>query len=214
MASDVMKTSTVPVYQPGTDWETLIGESDEILGYDLARDEIADDLVGVPFLITRVVFRPGVKRDKILAAYVSCETLISPSLDLRLINARRESSELPRLTSLESLAIEPGSHIIFNDGSTGIYRQIIKYLYMKKYIELDEPVIDAGGYGETTFDQPPSQWRNILQGETADYPASKDGSIFTGYSANTRIYCPRGLRISTYTNEYTQNATGKTRYIG
>lgn len=212
MTSDVAKTSSVPVYQAGTDWESLINESDEILGYDLARDETADDLVGVPFLVTKAVFRPGIVRDKVQQAYVSCEIRIAPTLDIRQINTRRESSRLARITSLEYLAFGPDSHLVFNDGSTGVYRQIVKYLYMKKFIELNEPVIDVGGYGESSFDQPPSGWRKVLAGETVDIPGNKQ--VFTGYSANIRLYCPRGLRLSIYENDYTQNSTGKTRYIG
>lgn len=213
MASDVESTtSPVSVYQPGTNWETLINESDEILGYDLARDETADDLVGIPFLITRVTFRLGVMRDKVQQAYVSCETRVGPTLDIRLINARRESSRLPRLSTLDTLAFGPDSHVVFNDGSTGAYRQVVKYLHMKHYIELAEPVIDAGSYGDSSYDQPPSEWRNILSGETQDYAASKNGDVFTGYVADIRLYCPRGLRLSLYENEYTQ--TGKTRYLG
>lgn len=213
MASEVATNAPqVSVYQPGTDWESLVNESDEILGYDLAKDETADDLVGIPFLITRITFRPGVMRDKVQQAYVSCETRVSPTLDIRLINARRESSRLPRLSTLDTLAFGPDSHVVFNDGSTGAYRQIVKYLNVKGFIQLKEPVIDAGGYGESSFDQPPSEWAAILSGETTDIAGTKAGDVFTGYTADIRLYCPRGLRLSLYENDYTQ--TGKTRYIG
>lgn len=194
-----------PVYQPGEDWQSLIGQSDEILGYDLARDETADDLVGVPFLMTRVVFRPGVMREKQRQAYVSVEIRVAPSLDARLINSRRESSRLTRISDLDGLPFGPDAHVIFNDGSTGAYRQIVKYLATKGYITLAKPVIETGGYGECSFDQPPSGWAGTPQGDAY----FDDG--FTGYSADIRLYCPRGLRLSQYENDYTQ--TGKTRYI-
>lgn len=213
MASDVAENAAIfPVYQPGTNWESLVNESDEIIGYDLAKDETADDLVGVPLLITRVVFRPGIMRDKVQQAYVSCECRVGPNLDIRLINARRESSRLPKLSTLDTLAFGPDSHVVFNDGSTGAYRQIVKYLSMKGFIELKTPVIDAGGYGESSFDQPPSGWAKITAGETSDIAGTKAGDVFTGYVADVRLYCPRGLRLSLYENDYTQ--TGKTRYIG
>lgn len=206
--SDIEKLPTGQVYQPGEDWESLTSRADELLGYDLARDETADDLVGVPFVITRVVFRPGVLRpDKERSAYVSCEVRTSPQLDLRLINARRESSRLPRLTDLDSLAFGPDSHVVFNDGSTGVYRQIVKLLSAKRYITLESPVVEAGGYGESSYDQPPNQWANINSG---DVQFDTDG--FPGYSADLALFCPRGLRLSLYENDYTQ--TGKTRYLG
>jgi hypothetical protein len=207
MASDIEKQTATSVYQPGEAWETLVNESDEILGYDLAKDETADDLVGVPFIITRVTFRPGVLRDKVRQAYVSCETVIAPQLDLRLINTRRDGSRLPHLFDLEGLAFGPGSHVVFNDGSTGVYRQIVKYLAAKKYIELKAPVIEAGSYGESSFDQPPGGWADITQGESFF-----DADGFASYVADIRLYCPRGLRLSLYENDYTQ--TGKTRYLG
>lgn len=207
MGTEIDSIDAIPVYQPGEDWQTLIGGADEIIGYDLAKDETADDLVGVPFLITGVTFRPGVLRDKERAAYVSCEVRIAPKLDLRIINTRRDSSRLPKIADLDSLAFEPDSHLIFNDGSTGVYRQVVKYLAAKGFIALADPVIEVGSYGETSFDQPPGRWAAINAGDSAF-----DADEFLGYSTPIRLYCPRGLRLSTYENDYTQ--TGKTRYIG
>lgn len=205
--TSVEKSSQVPVYQPGEDWQSLIGNADEVLGYDLARDETADDLVGVPFMVTRVEFRPGALKDKKRYAYVSCEVRISPALDLRLINARRQSSELPSLTDLESLAFGPDSHVVFNDGSTGIYRQVVKYLAAKGYVTLKAPVTEVGSHGKSSFDLPPGDWASTSQGILFN---SDEG--FAGYSADIRLYCPRGTRRSLYGNEYTQ--TGRTRYLG
>lgn len=206
MVSDVATVNAYPVYQPGEDWDTLIETSDEVLGYDLAKDETADDLVGVPFLVTAVHFRPGVIRDKEMQAYVSCEVRIAPGLSLKVINSRREGSNLTGIASLDSLAFGPDSHVVFNDGSTGVYRQIVKYLAAKGFIDLKDPIVEAGSYGESSFDQPPSRWSAINAGTQAE----EDG--FVSYSSPVRLYCPRGLRLSLYSNDYTQ--TGKTRYIG
>jgi hypothetical protein len=205
LSSDIESVPQFPVYTPGEDWQNLLENADEIVGYDLARDEVTDDLTGVPFLLTHVVFRPGVLRGKERAAYVSCEVRIAPALDIRLINTRREGSRLPRLSSLDDLPFGPNAHVIFNDGSTGVYRQVVKYLAMKRFIELPQPIVETGVYGESSFDQSPGKWTAFPGGTTADL----DG--FTGYDANVRLMCPRGLRLSLYENDYTQ--TGKTRYI-
>lgn len=209
MSSDIEKQPQSLVYTPGMDWETLLETADEILGYDLARDETADDLVGVPFALTAVTFRPGVLRDKVRQAYVSCEVRISPHLDLRLINTRREGSRLPRINDLDMLAFGGNQHVVFNDGSTGVYRQVVKYLAVKGYVELKTPVVETGAYGESSFDQPPSGFADIHRGEVR---FDKEGfPVYTAAIAPI-LYCPRGLRLSLYENDYTQ--TGKTRYIG
>jgi hypothetical protein len=199
MATDVATVNTIPVYTPGEDWETLIDTADEILGYDLAKDETADDLVGVPLLITSVHFRPGLKDQ----AYVSCEVRISPQLSLKLINSRREGSRLGAISSLESLAFGPDSHVVFNDGSTGVYRQVVKYLAAKGLITLKEPIVEAGSYGESTLDQPPGKWAGIH----TNFEPTED----LLFSSPIRLFCPRGLRLSQYENDYGQS---KTRYIG
>jgi hypothetical protein len=207
MASEIETKPAIPVYQAGEDWTSLVDHCDEVLGYDLARDETADDLVGVPFVVTRVQFRPGVMRGKQRQAYVSCEVRISPHLDLRQINTRRVSSRLTSLASLEGLAFGPDTHVVFNDGSTGVYRNIVKYLAARGFIALKEPVVEVGSYGESSFDQPPSGWVSVSHGQTA---VDDDG--FTAYAADIRLFAPRGLRLSLYENDYTQ--TGKTRFLG
>jgi hypothetical protein len=206
MSTDVATITPFPVYQPGTDWETLEREADEVLGYDLLKDEGADDLVGVPFLITAVSFRPGLMHEKVRQAYVSCEVRITPNLTLRVINSRREGSSLGGIASLDSLAFGPDSHVVVNDGSTGIYRQIVKYLAAKRFITLKEPITEAGAYGESSFDQPPNQWAGIATGDTTE----DDG--FLSYSVPVRLACPRGLRLSQY--EHSEYGQTKTRYLG
>jgi hypothetical protein len=192
------------------DWETLIESADEILGYDLAHDETTDDLVGIPFALTSVTFRPGVMRGKVRQAYVSCEVRIAPKakLDLVLINNRRVSSRLSPIADLDALTFGPDSHVVFNDGSTGVYRQVVKYLSAKGYVELVQPVIETGAYGESSFDIPPSGFARINRGT----PMEKDGFLGYAIPMGAALFCPRGLRLSLYENDFTQ--TGKTRYLG
>lgn len=207
MASDIEVKTALPVYQPGEDWDSLVTSADEIIGYDLAKDETADDLVGVPFAIVGVTFRPGLLRGKERQAYVSCEVRVAPNLDLRLINSRREGSRLAGLDTLERLAFGPDSHVVFNDGSTGVYRQVVKYLAAKGYVTLPDPVVEAGPYGESSLDLAPYRWASIAAGI-----AKPGDDEWLDYSAAIRLLCPRGLRLSLYENDYTQ--TGKTRYLG
>jgi hypothetical protein len=182
-------------YNPVTDsWDTLLQEADEVLGHDLAKDEILDALENVPFLITRVTFRPsdmGIRKN-----YVTCECVV----------ASRDLLERRRV-NLATLPFDPGDHIVFNDGSTGIYRQIVAYLYGKGFIALPDPVVANGKAGESSFDLPPDKWADMHAGELRYTPT---GDAI--YIADVRILAKRGIRISDgYENEWTKD--GKTRYL-
>lgn len=178
------------------DWDSLYAESDVVRGYDLAKDKLFDALTGVPFVITRVTFRRGKVRDKRQFAYVSCETMIAP-----------ESVLAKRRVNIADLPFDPGALVVFNDGSTGIYRQIVAYLEARGFITLPEGP-DNGPHGTVRFDCPPSEWAEIHAGE-----ASTDEDGFFTYTANIRLACPRGLRLSTYENDYNPDGS-TTRYLG
>lgn len=218
MSSELEQVAQEPeAYTGAEDWESLRAQSDEIMGYDLAKDELLDALVGIPFLGTSLNFRPGVTRkdnegkDK-KYAYVSVEAVIPPAKELRIpkINVARSVAELPPITSLDDLPFGPDDHVVFNDGSTGIYRQVVQYLAAKQYIQLvreGDSVVTSGKLGETTYDLPPEDWADIKAGHMR---FDLDG--FGLYSVHVRLFCPRGLRLSKYTNEYNPDGS-KTRYL-
>ena len=189
---DVTNAAGIAPYSPGAeDWASLVGTADEVLGHELISGEAADKLIGVPFIITRVTFREGTQRAGAAWRddYVSCEAVVAPE---SLLQERAHRGRL----KLDDISVDPGEHIIFNDGSTGIYRQIVQYLEAKNLIRLPAGA-DAGGKGESRFDLPRSLW--------------DDGDEAGTDGINIRLKCPRGLRYSEYSNEYTQD--GKTRYI-
>lgn len=192
-------------YNPiADDWDTLTEGADEVLGHDLAKDAILDALVGVPFMITRVTFQESDKGHR--ENYVTCECVIAP----------RDQLERRRV-NLSTLPFDPGDHVVFNDGSTGIYRQIVAYLYGKGFISLPDPVVNAGHSPtwnkdrgameyECSFDLPPSQWADVNAGEMRYTPS---GTGF--YQANVRILAKRGIRLSEYDSE--EYGEAKTRYL-
>jgi hypothetical protein len=186
-------SADLEAYVPGAeDWDALTGSADEVVGHELISGEAADKLIGVPFVITRVIFREGVQRPKTPYRddYVSCEAVVAPQ-EILVQRARRGRLDL------DEISVDPGEHIIFNDGSTGIYRQIVQYLEAKGLIRLpDGP--DVGGKGESRFDLPRTQW--------------DEGDEAATSGINIRLLCPRGLRYSEYTNEYNPDGS-KTRYI-
>jgi len=182
-------------YNPLTfDWAEEIGRADEVVGRELISGEAADKLIGVPFMVTKVVYRDGIQRPKVpyKSDYVSCEAIVAP---LAVLQKRVNMGRL----DLSKISVEPGEQIVFNDGSTGIYRQVTEYLHVKGFIRLPEPLIRTGPMGDTSFDLPRSQWESGGPEATA--------------GISVRLFCPRGLRYSEYETDYSPDGA-KTRYIG
>lgn len=174
------------------------GGADSVAGHDLLKDELFDELVGVPFAVTRMTFRPGKVHPvtKVLQAYTSFEGVIAPqeALDRRKVNMSTKP-----FRALDS--------IVLNDGSTGLYRDGTRYLEGKGYIVIGHPELpEDGPKGECRYDLPPHMWEDVKVGEGK---FGDDGFFY--YSVNVRFTADRGIRISTYENEYTDN--GKTRYF-
>ena len=183
-------------------FSAMAEEALEVQGYELAKDDVADALEGVPFLITKVTFRPGFPDPSNKArklAFVSCEIVIA---DEEFLSRRKKS--------LDGKPFLPGDHVVLNDGSTGVYRQVVAALETAGYIELPEGPTE-GSYPTTRYDTPPGEWTTIHVGtrERGEVGTSTEG--FDTYECDVRILAPRGLRISEYSNDYT--ADGKTRYL-
>ena len=204
-------TLEVPAGEPeelepwrGGSWEDLTRDADEVLGADLEKGE---QLIGVPFCITSATFRQG---DYLNAKtsergwYVSLYTMVAPEIDIqRAIRRKRVPEEnLPNIP-------DPGEKLIFNEGGTGVYRQIVAYLEDKGFIQIDSQLPKEGAYSESRYDIPPSQWK--YPAEARNYELRFDLSGEPVVSFYVRLLCPRGLRSSDYENDFTK--TGHTRYI-
>lgn len=180
-------------------WAEANESAIEFPGYDLLTDDRTDKLENVPFLIVGATFRPGITTtDGRGMAYVSVECMVAPA---HLITKRGiDPSTLP---------FAPESHVVFNDGSTGVYRQVVNALEGIGYIKLDENngVRENAPKGESIFDQPPGEWADVRVG---DFRLDEEGRGI--YAAPIRIRAPRGLRLSTYENEFT-TGQATTRYI-
>lgn len=183
-------TSVVPSQPALTDeWDRLTVGADAIEGFDLQKDKSV--LIGVPFLITGITVRPGIKRNKQPTNYVSAECVVAPA---RII-AQRVSSG--RITAAAAGRVTPLERIVMNDGSTGFCRQITAYLAAGGYITLpDGP--DGGAAGESRFDTFYEEWTINHGGTLLD-----NGHVhFT-----VKLRCDRGLRVSEYENEAGESNT-------
>jgi hypothetical protein len=110
-------------------------------------------LVGIPIAFKEITYyagrgewAPGIRNDM-----VSIRAITAPQkvLDQMGINV--------------PFGVNPGSKVIINDSSTGIYRQVTKILHDKGLIEVDTSIGQntlRGSHGSSCFDQPRSEWIN------------------------------------------------------
>ena len=169
-----------------------LAQSDQyrIPGWDLVSDK--DMLMGVPFFIVGVTFqmpvadkaRPSGSRD-----YVSCRAIVG---NQEMLDEAEERGWIPG-----KLAFKPEERILFNDGSTGIRRDIVKILDTAGLIKVGHE--DIPGMGR--YDLPWTEWESFSQsaqqGENVvpEFITNHRGNLFT-------IQARRGVRRSDYTNEY------------
>lgn len=153
------------------EWNSQVQQADQVLGASLIggreNEETLNSLIGVPFLIERITFnqsdivpdpKKGFFRD-----FVSVEALIHPSYQKKFKRDR----------------------VVFNDGSTGIYRQCVQYLGVKGMIEIREDLPEGGEANGSRYD--------------VSYTAPVDGEPKRqSLSFETRLLAPEGLRKSDY----------------
>jgi hypothetical protein len=193
-------TTAPPVYQ-GESWKTLTADAHEVFGADLEK---GDQLTGVPMCLIMATFRRGditSVKTGVKGFYVSLDTIIAPKADLD------KAFRRGRITAENMDTLSPGEHLVFNEGGTGVYRQIVAYLEASGRIKITSDLPAEGVYGESRFDISPETWE---VDESAEFKRGDDGQLAVAFSI--RLLCPRGLRASDYENEYTK--TGRTRYIG
>jgi hypothetical protein len=179
-------------------WEQAGEGALEFPGYDLLTDERRDMLENVPFLIVGVTYRPGIMRGERLGYYVSVEARVAPAP----LIVRRGIDPY-------TLPFDPDAHVVFNDGSTGVYRQITAALNGMGWIKLGPTgVATDAPMGESVYDQAPGEWDAVNVGDVRE-----DESGRGIYTAPVRLRAARGLRLSRYSNEYTGDKEVTTPYI-
>jgi len=188
------------------DWNTLGADSVGLGGADLLDKELIDYLVKVPHRIVEITFYQGTLiKNGHDGAFVSATAMIAPE---DVLAKRFRGNE--KATKWDDLPFMPEDIVVYNDGSTGMYRQVVKVLHENGYIGLPDPVIEGGGVGESTYDLHPSKWTGLDPKRARQLPNKEDGT-FGGVAFYIRIDAPRGIRYSSYENE---NGEGRTRYIG
>lgn len=188
------ETPFLPASQVWDDVRSL----DRIESFDLEKNKM--ELVGVPFVVTKVYFRDGEYRrpgEAFPDDFVSLEVVTAPeeAYDKLVPRNRRRFAEdgVP----LES-EIGPNELVVINDSSTGIKRQITWYLHSHGYINVDSSIppdfeVLSGGMGQNPLDGFRSGW------EFGAAEAEKGIEI--------RLLVKKGLRLSRYSNDYAADVT-------
>jgi len=174
------------------------GEFYQVPGFGLVEDKML--LIGVPHIIIGVTYQmPTPARPR---GYVSLRGFIANAEKLAEARSRRWiPGECP---------FSPEERIVYNDGSTGIRRQITELLDKWNLIDVGnddfEPSADCG----SKYDLPWTDWRSFdqveVQGENMVPGITKNhnGNLFT-------LNVARGLRVSEYSNDKVDDA--KTFYL-
>ena len=182
------------LYDPDRDFRKLALEAKYFSkGFRLVSKE---DLIGVPHVIIAVTYREGFPRAGAVGDYVSVEAVVA---DKDTLHSSPVRSMLPM--GIEGLTVYPEESVVYNDGSTGIRRELTSLFARMGLIDVGAARTDA----ENPFDKPYQFWQEGEELATTGITADSDGEPF-------RFVAMRGLRKSEYEWQPGQNAT--TFYVG
>lgn len=173
-------------------------------------------LIGVPFVVTKVVYRQGAftrGNEVIPDDYVSLEAVTAPLSSNLYVRSKIEARRQKALDDMDGKMarklgftvedyVDPEEFVVINDSSTGVKRQITGYLSHKHLIvpgNVEElPPLDAmsGELGSNVFDQNRDEW--------------KSGSEAATKGISVKVVFRQGLRVSAYENE--KNAEGSVTF--
>jgi hypothetical protein len=188
-------------FNPDMEFKKLALEATYVhMGFTLVEK---NKLEGVPMIVIGVTYREGIPRNGRVGDYVSIEAVCGGPNDL----ARNI-----RLGTLDeqTLAIDPNMPIVFNDGSTGIRRQLTQLFHDKGIINVGPTPDDNEGLA-SRYDRPYQFWME------EDYPA---GTVVTDNSVGitteptgepVRFLFRNGLRVSRY--EWAPGQMAETYYF-
>jgi hypothetical protein len=203
--TDAVAVPIPGIIVPGNvDFSQLIEGADVTTGSTLETE--LDWLLNYPFAVVGLNFREGIQRpisktEKERTNYVSVEIVLASGDVLK--RARKLNiGQRERYTE--------GERLVFNDGSTGIYRQLCAWLEAKKVIQFPDGE-SAGSSGTSRYDTYRDQW-TILNSAYASWSPAADGKddADTLNITGMVLFVKGGLRDSAYQNDF---GDAKTRYL-
>lgn len=190
-ATEARELANVWQYNPDMDFRKLALEAEYgSKGFRLVEK---DDLLNVPHIIIGITYRqgfptPGGKPGD----YVSIEAVVADKDTLM-------TPPIRNALDLENLKVYGNEPVVYNDGSTGVRRQLTEQLHGMGIIDVGNPRKD-----ENPFDRPFQEWASGGDLAESGIVADQNGVPF-------RYAALRGLRRSDY--EW-QGQPAHTHYIG
>lgn len=173
-------------------------ESYSTVGY-MAVDK--EDMAGVPHVITRVTYWVPKKDQR---GFVSCEATVGDAEMLEL--------EKKRGRIAESNLLQPNEKVVYNDGGSGIRRQVTELLQTYKLLNVGTaPEPAKGEPAMNKFDKPWPEWESFSQ-TTNQGPDVIVPSFAKNHNGKKLVLkALRGLYVSEYSNDFSDDA--KTWYL-
>lgn len=171
--------------------------------YRVAGAAIVDkaELLGVPLVITKATYW---KPNKDQLGMVSCEATIGDEAALMMAVSRRW---VPNIESREQLKLKANERVVFNDGSTGIRRQVTQLFHNRGLINIGAMTPEEAETGRA-FDRPWTEWESFSQWTRQSEEIGMVPSIAKDHNDRPLVIrVDRGLSISAYTNEYGESET-------
>jgi hypothetical protein len=187
LSSEVVVTSTelremanVWGYDPDMDFRKLALEATyRSKGFRLVDKSM---LVGVPFVVVEVTYRPGFPRAGQQGDYVSVECVVA---DKDTLNTAPVRSMIP-----DDLQVYGNEPVVFNDSGTGVRRELTMHFDNAGLINVGPESLT-----DNRFDRQFQIWADGADLAQTGIVADANGEKF-------RYLAMRGLRRSDYENEY------------
>lgn len=133
-----------PLWNPDNDFRKLAYDSMYVSeGFRLIDKE---DLIGVPLVVKRVVWREGFPREGVEGDYVSVECIVA---DRDTLDTEPVKRHLP-----SPLTVYGNEPVVFNDSGTGIRRRLTRLVHEAQLVDVGQPLHPD----QNEFDKPFQSW--------------------------------------------------------
>lgn len=155
---ELLSAGEFPLWNPDNDFRKLALDVAYVSeGFRLIDKE---DLIGVPFVVKRVVYREGFPRNGAEADYISVECIVADKATLSSEPVKGMIDGPPKVFGNEG--------VVFNDSGTGIRRELTRMFHAWELIDVGEQVSED----INQYDKPFQAWASgsggALNGITAD----------------------------------------------